>query len=464
MKTADILIKNATIVTMNTQREILQEAGMAIHGDRILKIGKSQDITKEYHAEKVIDARGKTIFPGMINTHNHFFQVLLKGLGKDRGLLAWLEGSVQKAFRYIEEEDLYLATAMGCIELLKTGVTTVLDYQYLHNRPMMNDVVIKAMEDTGIRGILARGYSDTKQFPEAFRLDYNETEQQFFDDALRLSNLHQHNPNIDIALAPGIIWSMTEDGYRNLVQVAKQMNTFITMHTIETKEDNEFSIEQYGMPTIDFFEQVGILSSPFLAVHCAEITKQEIKKLALYDVRVSYNAISNMMMGYKTLPVEDLIKEGMTVGLATDGAASNDNQNMLQVLKISPLWQKAFYQNPAVLSASRVLEMATIDGAKCVFKDKELGSLEEGKKADFFIYNHLKCGSVPMVDSVVNLVYCADSSNIETTVVGGKIVYDQGKIMGVEEEQLITRLQKNAVLLWKKADLYNTQWGKRIDY
>ena len=265
-----------------------------------------------------------------------------------------------------------------------------------------------------------------------------------------------------VALAPGIVWALSEDGFRRCVEVARDLDTFITIHTIETLEDNQYSQDKYGLSTLEFFEKAVILSAPFLAVHCAEITPEEIGLLARHDVRVSYNAISNMMMGYKTLPLRELLDAGITVGLATDGAASNDNQNMLQVLKISPLWQKAFYQDPAVIPASRVLEMATIEGARAVFRDHEIGSLEPGKMADFFVYNPAHANSAPMVDPVVNLVYSADSCNVETTVVGGEIVYGDGKIIRVREKDLVGQIQENALRLWEQAGLFNEQWNRRV--
>ena len=462
METIDLLVQNATIVTMSRDREILRDASMAVQDGRILALGPTEDLGSRYQGRQVLNARGKVVFPGLINTHNHFFQVLLKGLGKDRGLLAWLDASVQRAYRHITEEDIYLATAVGAMEMLRTGVTTVLDYQYAHGRAGLSDAVIRAMEDTGIRGILGRGYTDTKDYPPERRCDVEESEDDYFSEVIRLDRKVRDSSRVSVALAPGIVWALSEDGFRRCVEVARDLDTFITIHTIETLEDNQYSQDKYGLSTLEFFEKAGILSAPFLAVHCAEITPEEIGLLARHDVRVSYNAISNMMMGYKTLPLRELLDAGITVGLATDGAASNDNQNMLQVLKISPLWQKAFYQDPAVIPASRVLEMATIEGARAVFRDHEIGSLEPGKMADFFVYNPAHANSAPMVDPVVNLVYSADSCNVETTVVGGEIVYGDGKIIRVREKDLVGQIQENALRLWEQAGLFNEQWNRRV--
>ncbi len=463
MVNVDLLVLNATVVTMDKERRILTNAGIAVKADKIIAIAGTDSLKATYTSKKVLDGTNRFLFPGLINTHNHFFQVLLKGLGKDLKLMDWLEASIQKAFARISHEDIWLATVMGCIEQLKSGVTTVLDYQYANGKPRLNDEVIKAFEATGIRGILGRGYGDNSTLPEGLKCEYTETEADFFAEVRRLSAAYKDSSTIDIALAPGIIWSLSEDGFRECVALAKELGTFITMHTIETEEDNAFSLGKYGMPTIAFLEKVGVLSVPFLAVHCAQITKDEIGVLGKHKVRVSYNAISNMMMGYQTLPVVDLLEEGISVGLATDGAASNDNQNMLEVLRISPLWQKAFYRDPSVLPATKILEMATIDGADAVFKKDSIGSLEIGKKADFFIFNPMHCNTVPVVDPVVCLVYGAGENNIETTVVDGKIVLENGKILGVDENEIIMRLQKAAFDLRQRAGISNVQWNQRID-
>lgn len=317
----------------------------------------------------------------------------------------------------------------------------------------MNDAVCQAMEDLGIRGILARGFTESSCFPKYTGQEIIETEDDFLNDVRRLHDKYKYSPTIDIALAPGIIWVMSKDGFRKCAELAKELDTFNTIHTLETEEDNEYSMKTHGMSTIDFYEKTGILSSKFLAVHCAQINTEEIKKFKKYDVKVSYNAISNMLIGYKTLPVKELLEEGITVGIATDGAASNDNQNMMEVLKVSPLWQKAFYRDPSVISALKVVEMATIDGADAVFKKEEIGSLEVGKKADFFIFNHKKCNTAPLYDPIVSLVYSADENNVETSIVGGKVVMENYKLAGIDEEELYEKIQSAAEALWKRSNI-----------
>lgn len=453
MKKVDLLVINSKIVTMDNERRILKDHGMAIQGDIIIDIDYSDVLIKKYDGQKIMDVKGKYVFPGMINTHDHLFQVLLKGIGKEKALLKWLENAIQKPYFNITKEDIYLAAMVGCIENIKSGVTTVVDYQYANGQPGLNDTVCQAMEDVGIRGILARGYTNSSDFPKYTGKEIIESEEDFLKDVRRLHDKYKNSSTIDIAIAPGIIWVMSENGFRKCAELARELDTFNTIHTLETEEDNEYSLAKHGMSTIDFYERTGILSSKFLAVHCAHINDEEIKKFKEYDVKVSYNAISNMLIGYRTLPVKELLDEGIVVGIATDGAASNDNQNMMEVLKISPLWQKAHYRDPSVIPALKVVEMATIDGADAIFKKAEIGSLEVGKKADFFVFNHLKCNTVPLFDPIVSLVYSADENNVETTVIAGKVVMENYRINGVDEDFLYEKIQGAAEALWERSNI-----------
>ena len=462
MENIDLLVVNATLITMDAKRSILNHAAIAVNNDTILEIGDSTALSERYGATKTIDAADQFVFPGMIDTHNHLFQVLFKGVGKDQGLIGWLSEAINKPYFNIDEEALYLAAMTGCIEHLKSGSTTVLDYQYCHSRPQINDVMIQVFEDLGIRAVLGRGYTNCKGFTLYSKSDHLETPQEFFDDVRRLSKKLAGHPSIDVAIAPGISWVFEKEHFAECARLAKELNTFNTIHTLETEEDDAFSRQYHGMSTLEMFEKTGILDAPFLAVHCALVTKEDIALLKAHDVRISYNAISNMMIGYQTMPLKDMLDAGLTVGIAMDGAASNDNQNMLQVLKFSPLWQKAFYRDPSVIPATKVIEMATVDGAKAIFKEDRIGSLEVGKKADFFLFDPRYCNTAPVLDPVVSLVYGACENNISTTVVGGKVVMENGRIPHIDEQDILYRLQKKSYEIKKRSGISNSLWNDQV--
>lgn len=450
---ADRLIVHATLVTMDPQRRILSDHGIAIRDGRIAAILPTQALLEQYSAPHVLDASGSIAYPGFINTHNHLFQMLLKNLGKDLGLIRWLDECIIAHYRNITPENIYWAALVGCAEQLHSGVTTCVDYQYAHGRPSLSDAVIKAFQDIGIRGVLARGHANTEDYPDPCKPPHVETMEDFFDDVRRLHSQYRSDPRIDVAIAPGIVWSLSEDGFRRCADLARELDTLLTIHTLETEEDNAFGLERHGVSTIEFYEKTGVLDTKLLAVHCALIQPHEVETLARHGVSVSYNAISNMLMGYQTLPVCQLLEHGIPVGLATDGAASNDSQNMLEVLKISALWQKAFYRDPTVLPAMRLLEMATIDGARSIHREKDLGSLEVGKRADLFLYDPMNCTTVPSFDPVTSIIYNASPAGVRTTLVEGEVVLEDGRLTRIEEARSVFRLQEEAALLREKGGL-----------
>lgn len=463
MQKADLIIKNALIVTMNTKREILDNASIAIAGDKIIAIGPSIDIESQYASNKIIDARGKFIFPGFISTHTHLFQELLKGLGRDKPLLEWLDSSIRRAICNIDKECCYYAALTGCIESIRTGTTTVLDYQYCHGQENLDDSILQALDDIGIRGIFGRGHTKTDKYPKEFACKNNDTEEQFFIDIERLANKYKGHSRLSLAIAPVIIWDLSDEGFIKARDLAKKLGIPITMHLVETEDDDEYCIKAKGMRTIPYLEKMGILGPNFIAVHCVHMTDEDIALFKKYDVKVSHNPVSNMILASGVANIPKFLKEGVTVSLACDGAASNDTQDMLEVLKFTALQHKVNTRNASLVSASEVLEMATLGGAKTVLMEDKIGSIEVGKKADLFIYNPINCRSIPVHDPIAAIVYSSSSQNIETSIIDGKIVMENFKFVNINEEEILVKTQEIAAKLIEKSGLGNTQWGEKIN-
>ncbi len=460
MQKVELLVKNAAIVTMDSGRRILQHAAIAVDQGRIIAIDESLELEKKYLGTRTIDAKNKIIFPGLINTHDHLFQMLLKGLGKDIPLFEWLDASVRPAIAQIGPDEIYLAAKVGLMEQLASGATTCVDYQYAHGKLGLDEAVLQAMEDTGIRGVLARGYTKTENFPESCKCEVNETEDDFFACVRKLHERYKHHPRLTIAMAPGIIFDFSKEAFLQMRATADDLGIRMTMHTVETKTDNAYCLEKHEMRVFPFLESLGVLSSDFLAVHCVDLDEEDLRLFAKYDIQVSYNPLSNMIMGYDVTPIVEMRKRGINVSLALDGAASNDNQNMLEVLKTTALLQKCHHRNPAVMTAAEVLEMATLGGARAIGLQDEIGSLEVGKKADFFLFNPIHLNSAPIADPISALIYTGCEHNIEMTVVEGKVVYEHSEYPGIVKEKLLYELQKAASSIRTKAGLGNEQWGQ----
>ena len=461
----DILIKNATIVTVNTAREVLFHGALAIKEDRIVGIGKTSDVEKEYpEAKKVIDAKGKVIFPGFINTHTHLFQTLLKGIGDDMGLEDWLTQMMFPATKYLTEEDTYQGAMLGCIEGMRSGVTTTVDYMHTHNRPGLTDGIVKAYKELGIRGIIGRGCMDVgAQFgsPQELMEDVETVEK----DLRRLFETYHNSENgrIKICVAPSSMWSNSKEMLEMLWKVVKEYDSIFTVHISENEFAREATKIIHGKVDTELLEELGIVGPNVLAVHCVAVTEEDIEMIKKYDIRVSHNVISNMFLASGIAPIPEMLQKGITVGLGLDGAASNNAQDMLELMKFTALQHKVNKINPLAISAEKVLEMATIDGARTLGLEKEIGSLEVGKKADLVIFNPmLSPKSIPLHNPVSTLVYSSDMSNIEGMIVDGNILMEDSKILTIKNErELLEGAQKTANKLCERAQVIN-KWEDHV--
>jgi len=462
MAEASIIIKNAYLLTLNKNRDIIKDACIVIKDDRVIDIGSDKIIAK-YQADRVIDAKGRVILPGFISTHSHLFQTMLKGLGRDMNLMDWLDNSVRRALCNFDKDTIYHAALCGCSEAIHSGTTTILDFMYCHAVPDLDEEVIRAFEDIGIRGVLGRAFTQVAGFPKEIALPYIETEQAFLDNVRVLEKKYRNNSRISIAMAPGIIWDQTDDGFREMRRIADDLKIPITIHIDETPDDNKFSMETYGENAIPHLDRLGVLGPDFIGVHCVYMTEEDIQIFKERDVKISHNPLANMILASGVAPVARFVKEGLTVSLGCDGSASNDTQNFLNVLQMASLLHKVSSRDPKTIPAATALEMATLGGAKALGREKELGSIEIGKKADLIFYDINEIFSCPSYDPVTALVYSSTSASIKSVIVDGKVVMEEGKLVNVDEEKIRYETKRLGVRLITKSGLGNTQWGHKIE-
>lgn len=461
-KKIDLLVRGAYLITMDSEKRIIPDAALAVDGVTILKIGPTRQLDDLYAPAKTIDAHGKFLFPGMVTTHTHLFQSVLKGLGRDKPLFDWLDSSVRRAYHLFDEQTIYYAALVGLIEAARSGVTTVTDFQYCHPQPAIDYQVVKAYEALGMRGVLSKARCDVSGFPDEIRPAYVESEDDFFRETEQMCNDLAEHPLVSMSLAPGIIWDLSRDGYLRTRDLADRHSIPITMHLNETADDDEFSQRSYGKSTVEFLDECGVLGPDFTAVHAVHMSQEAIATFRERGVHVCHCPVSNMILASGVAPVREYLQRGISVSLASDGAASNDTQNMLEVLKLTALLQKVHSGDAAAVSAAEVLEMATLGGARALQMQDRIGSLEEGKQADFFIFNPLVATSVPALDPVTSLVYSSVPANIETTVVAGKPVLENDRICNLDEQEVLQTASRLARHLVRQAGLGNTQWNQAV--
>lgn len=385
----DLLLKNAVIVTVNPGREIFYHGAMAVDAGRVVAVGDEASVLMAHPtADTVMDLGGKVVFPGFINTHNHLFQTLLKGLGDDMVLSDWLATMTFPAAQYLEPDDTYYAAMLGCMEGIRSGMTTQLDYMYPHPRAGLDDGILRAFKELKIRGIFGRGCMNTgEEFGvcPAIMQDMKTIEA----DLVHLFDTYHNTENgrIQVWAAPAALWSNDEKNLRMLWDVVNSYGSGLTVHVSETPFDRASTVKLHGAAGTECLEKLGILGPNVLMVHCVHLTHDDIRRAARHDLKVSHNPVSNMYLSSGIAPVPEMLAAGVTLGLGVDGAASNNGQDMIELMKTTALLQKVGTLDPTVITAEKVLEMATIDGARAVGLEHEIGSLEVGKKADFVVFD-----------------------------------------------------------------------------
>lgn len=436
------LIINGEIVTNNgtEKRDILISEG------RITKIfDHSEGSTFIDEDCEIIDAKNKYIFPGLINTHTHLFQTLFKGRGRDLKLIEWLNASIRPNLSKLLPKDFYWATMLGLMDAVQSGTTTVLDYMYANSHEESSEYVIKAYEDIGVRGMLARGWSDKKKGFEIFDRTVENTE-TVLGHIDRLVENHA-NDMMGFALAPTAIWNMSKEGLETASDYANEKNMIFTMHINETEDDNRNSVERFGKKVVPFLHDIGCINDRFLGVHCVDLDNEDIRILADSSSSISYNPLSNMILGSGIAPIPEMLSENINIALATDGAASNDAQDMLEVLKTSNLLLKATYKDPCIIKATDTFKMATTSGAKALGYEKDIGNIEVGKKADLFIYNPETAKTLPVYNPITSLIYSSDKENIDEVIIDGITVYRKGGWTRIDWEKVCYEVKKIALRL-----------------
>ena len=445
----DLVLTGGTVVTMDAQRRMFAPGYVSIRNGIIEGTGPAGAAPAA--AARTLDAAGKVVLPGFINTHTHLFQTLLKGPGDDRKLEEWFRNVVGPASSELTEEDCYHAALAGCMEAIRSGTTTVKDFMYAHPRPKLSDAVVTAMLDTGVRGVFVRGYIDHGEeygVPPAL---IQPTDEVLADCERVARRYHGAAGRIHVRFGPCMIWSCSSDGLRATQRLADDLGVELTMHIAETPFSVENSLQRFGVGDLAFLERIGFLDSPTLAVHCVHLTARDLRILKARGVTVSHNPTSNMYLASGVAPVPQMLMAGIAVGLATDGPASNNNQNMIQALKFGALLHKVHTLDPTAITAEQALEMATIGAAKALGISGEVGSLEPGKRADVIVLNLRNVFASPLHHPVSSLVYAAVGSEVETVIIDGRVVMDDGRIQTADEPGALRDAQRAAEQLLERA-------------
>ncbi|WP_100397815.1 5'-deoxyadenosine deaminase [Bacillus sp. FJAT-44742] len=438
------LIKNAEIITMNESMDIIY-GDLFIEGKQIKKIG--EDLTEVTRPDtKVIDAQGKTILPGFVQTHIHLCQTLFRGQADDMELMDWLQNKLWPLEAAHDSESLYYSAMLGLGELIQGGTTTVVDMETVNH----TEAAFQAMAKSGIRALSGKVMMDLgdKLPPQLLENTKHSVEQS----VQLLEKWHGHDGGrLQYAFCPRFVVSCTEDLLTEVRDLSHFYNVLVHTHASENKDEIRIVEEQRGMRNVEYLDHIGLANERLVLAHCIWLNEREKQIIKERKVKVTHCPGSNLKLASGVADVYGMTEEGIQVSLGGDGAPCNNTLNMFQEMKLAALLPKP-YHGPTAMPAEKVLKMATIGGAKAVGLEDEIGSLEEGKKADLFMVNLKKFHSYPSetVDPISRIVYSASAQDVEMTMINGDIVMEERKLIHIDEEEVLSKSNESIKRLLAK--------------
>jgi 5-methylthioadenosine/S-adenosylhomocysteine deaminase len=427
----DVLISGATIVTMDGGRRIIENGEIAVLGDLIVGVGASPLFPKGVIAKQQIDARGKLILPGFINGHTHVPMTLFRGLHDDVTLDDWLHKYIFPAeAKNVTEEFVRWGTRLAAAEQIRSGVTTFADMYYFE------DAVAEETKAAGLRGVLGETFID-------FPAPDNKNEAEMLAYTEKFLKRWQGDPLIHAAPAPHSIYTCSKKTLLDAAALARKYQTPILIHVAEMKKELDDSRQQNGTTPVQYLDKIGVLGPDVIAAHCIFVDEADRKILADRKVGCVHNPSSNMMLASGVSPVSEMRAAGVAVGLGTDGpAGSNNDLDLMEEIDLAAKLAKITKMNPLALNAKAVVEMATIDGAGALHMEKEIGSIERGKKADLILIALDAPNAVPMYDIYAQIAYALKASDVESVMIGGRMVMRDRKLLTVDERAAVAKARE----------------------
>ena len=434
---ATLVIANGVVVTVDGSRRILNPGSIAINGAEIVAVDTPASIAARFKAADTIDATGKVVMPGLINTHTHAAMVMYRGLGNDLALMDWLQKYIFPAeAKTVSPEFVRVGTRLAALEMIQSGTTLYADMYYFEEE------VARVTKAAGLRGVLgqtviefpvpdAKTPAEALQRTEAFA-------KEFLGDEL-----------ITPSVAPHAVYTLDAKTLTAVSALARRLNIPIQIHLAETSAETGMSQDRHKMRPVAILESLKFWAPVTIGAHAVWITPDEIALLKQRNVGVSNNPESNMKLSSGTAPVMDYRKAGVHVGIGTDGAASNNDLDMFEAMRQAAFQQKLVTMDPTAISAPEALEMATIGGARVLGQHARVGSLEPGKRADLIIVGMSKARQTPLFDPVSQIVYASRGDDVETTIVNGRILMRERKVLTLDEPRVLSDARAAADLVRK---------------
>jgi 5-methylthioadenosine/S-adenosylhomocysteine deaminase len=429
LQKADILIRECTILPM-TGKDIIENGAIAIKDQNIIFVGK-QTSAASIKAETTIIAKGKVAMPGLINCHTHVPMTLFRGVAEDQPLNVWLKKTIWPLEAKLRPEDVYDGALLGCLEMIKSGTTCFGD-MYFHEK-----MVAKAVEESGLRAVLAEGIfgvGGKSEGEKMLRQGVGFVE-QFCGSA---------DGRVGVMLGPHAAYSCSPELLRKVSEEASRLGVGMCIHLAESRGLFAEFEKEYGVGEVGFLDGLGFLNDRVVAAHCIDLSDKDMSVLSKRRMNVAYCPVANLKLGLGVAKAKSLADLGVNVGFGTDGPASNNCLDMFETMKIGALVQKNACGDPSVFGALDVLRMATVNGARALGVGDRVGLLEVEKKADVILVDFRKPHLTPLHNVYANLVYSARGSDVDTVIVDGKILMENGQVKTLNERAVLEKAEKTA--------------------
>lgn len=422
----NILIKNINLIAMAGEEDIIEDTNIYIEGDKITHIGQLKEDIK---IDRVIDGKNRLALPGLINGHTHIGMSLLRNYADDLPLHQWLTEKIWPTEANLKAEDVYWGSLLSMVEMIQSGTTAFCDMYFFMEE------VGRGLEEIGMRGVLTRGLIEEGDKSQAKLADTRNLHKNWHGKA---------NGRIKVMVAPHAPYTCSPGFLEKIMDLAQELNTGLHIHLSETEKELQDSLAEWGKTPIEHVNDLGLFDFHTVAAHCVHVNDRDIEIIKAKNVYPVNNPSSNLKLASGFAPVDQMLKAGIPVALGTDGSSSNNNLNMFEEIHLASLVNKAVNRDAVSLPALEALKMATINGAKALDWNQEIGSIEIGKKADIILIDSHKPHLYPMHNPISALAYSVQGSDVDTVIIDGRIIMEKREMKTVDMEKIIYHTERIA--------------------
>ena len=421
-----LVVTNAIVVTMDAAGRVIQNGAVAVDGTDIIAADTSEAIGKQFRSADTIDAGGQILMPGLVNTHTHAPMVMFRGLADDLALMDWLNKYIFPAeAKAVSPEMVRVGTRLAALEMIQSGTTTYADMYYFEEE------IARETRSAGLRAVLGQTIIQFPAPDARTPADSLARTEKFIEE-------FKGDPLITPAVAPHAMYTLDGPTLRAARELARRSSVPTLIHLAETRDEVMAAQERFKSSPVSYLDNLGFLGPGVIAAHGVWVNDADIAVLKAREVGVSHNPESNMKLASGTAPVTAYLRAGVALGLGTDGAASNNDLDMFEAMRVASLLHKLQTMDPRVVTAKTALEMGTIGGARALGMEKQIGSIERGKRADLIVVNASNARHTPMYDPISHLVYVTNGDDVRTTIVNGKVLMRERKVLTLDEHAVLT--------------------------